>query len=99
MTYVERVLPNLADPLDVRVQCDWKLARRFDALARADKVYLDCVPRTVRYGPVSVDGNRVERGWKSMRVLNSLAVEYLDEGLRVMKGTTAFFVFRRRGSK
>ena len=53
------------------------------------------MPRTVRYGPVFVDGQRVERGWKSMRVLNSMAIEYIDAELRVMKGTTAFFVFRR----
>ena len=42
VTYVERVVPSLTDEIDVFVKCDWKLSRRFDALARADKVYLDC---------------------------------------------------------
>ena len=100
-TYVEVVLPKVAlpgqaaAPLDVNVQADWGLKRRFDALARKDQVYLDAVGRSVKYGPVSVDGQRVTRGWKAMRVMNSLAVEYIDDDLRVMKGTTAWFVFTR----
>ena len=97
VNYVEVVSPKLGgDALDVRVACDWALKRRFDALSRRDQVYHECLPRKVEYGPVSVDGKRVERGWKSMRVMNALAIEYLGEDLRVMKGTTAFFVFRRR---
>ena len=99
--YREVVLPRQKVPgfdlgeLDVNVSADWALKRRFDALARKDCVYLDCVGRSVRYGPVSVDGQRVERGWKAMRVLNSLAIEYIDETIRVQKGTTAWFVFKR----
>ena len=68
---------------------------RFDALARSNKVYLDAVGQSVKYGPVSVDGQRVTRGWKAMRVMNSLSIEYIDATVRVMKGTTAWFVFTK----
>ena len=70
-------------------------SERFDALQRCQRVYVDCLPRKVTYGPVTVDGKRVERGWKSMRVMNALAVEYIDDDVRVMQGTTAYFVFRK----
>ena len=30
-----------------------------------------------------------------MRVMNALAVEYIDDDVRVMQGTTAYFVFRK----
>ena len=83
------------DELDVTVASDWGLNRRFDALQRCQRVYVDCLPRKVTYGPVTVDGKRVERGWKSMRVMNALAVEYIDDDVRVMQGTTAYFVFRK----
>ena len=94
--YVEKIAPQIGvDELDVTVASDWGLNRRFDALQRCQRVYVDCLPRKVTYGPVTVDGKRVERGWKSMRVMNALAVEYIDDDVRVMQGTTAYFVFRK----
>jgi hypothetical protein len=96
VVYVETIAPKIGvDSLDVTVASDWGLARRFDALSRCNRVYVDCLPRKVTYGPVTVDGKRVERGWKSMRVMNALAVEYIDDEVRVMQGTTAYFVFRK----
>ena len=96
VVYVETIAPKIGvDSLDVTVASDWGLARRFDALSRCNRVYADCLPRKVTYGPVTVDGKRVERGWKSMRVMNALAVEYIDDEVRVMQGTTAYFVFRK----
>ena len=96
-SYTEVVIPKLGGekPLDVYVSADWALKRRFDALARSNKVYLDAVGQSVKYGPVSVDGQRVTRGWKAMRVMNSLSIEYIDATVRVMKGTTAWFVFTK----
>jgi hypothetical protein len=96
VVYVETIAPQIGvDELDVTVASDWGLNRRFDALQRCQRVYVDCLPRKVTYGPVTVDGKRVERGWKSMRVMNALAVEYIDDDVRVMQGTTAYFVFRK----
>ena len=96
VVYVEKIAPQIGvDELDVTVASDWGLNRRFDALQRCQRVYVDCLPRKVTYGPVTVDGKRVERGWKSMRVMNALAVEYIDDDVRVMQGTTAYFVFRK----
>ena len=63
VVYVEKIAPQIGvDELDVTVASDWGLNRRFDALQRCQRVYVDCLPRKVTYGPVTVDGKRVERG-------------------------------------
>ena len=66
-----------------------------------ERTHLECTPRRVQYGVVKIEGNRVVKGWKTMRVLNGLALAYVDSTIRVQRGNTkrAWFVWRRKASK
>lgn len=95
---VETLRPKtVGDHFQVVVNADWQLKRQLDPLTRSDKLILDLKPRSVKYGLVDVDGDRVEKGWKTMRVVTSLTLIHLDSNLRIQRGTTpnAWFVWRR----
>jgi len=82
----------------VDVDGDWGLVKRIDVISYVERTHLECTPRRVKYGVVNVEGNRVVKGWKTMRVLNGLALSYIDPNIRVHRGNTkrAWFVWRRK---
>ena len=94
----ETLRPKVGDAFDVDVVADWRLVRKLDPLTRASNLLLDLTPRSVKYGLVSVDGDRVEKGWKAMRALNAATLLHVDPALRIQRGITAntWFVWRRR---
>ncbi|KAH8066998.1 calcium, potassium:sodium antiporter [Aureococcus anophagefferens] len=99
-TYVEVVLPKVAlpgqaaAPLDVNVQADWGSSAA-SAAARKDQVYLGAVGAPSNAGPCPSTASAYARLEGHARH-ELLAVEYIDDDLRVMKGTAAWFVFRGR---
>jgi len=97
---VETLRPGVGDPFDVDVSADWRLVRRVDPLTLDSNLHLDLVPRSVKYGFVSVDGDRVEKGWKAMRALNSAILVHADPSLRIQRGVIAntWFVWRSRAA-
>lgn len=95
---VETLKPSVGDDFDVDVNADWKFQRTMDPLTRQYNTILQLTPRSVKYGLVSVDGDRVKKGWKTMRVINSGSLIYIDDNCRIQQGTTAnaWFVWRKR---
>lgn len=58
-------------------------------------VVVEVEPDTIKYGFFT---NKLETGWKSVRVLNRLDLVYVDDDVRIMKGGSAdsYFFFQRR---
>jgi len=80
----------------VSVDGNWEVQVRKDPISKQPVCYLRVNPQSVRYAMIDVRGDRVEKGWKSIRALNSAELQYVDaDGLRVMKGSTAYYVFER----
>jgi len=97
-------------PLEVSVKGAWELKRRMNLMSADEEaaVIIDVTPQELAYGPVEVRGDRVEIGWKSMRVLNGAVLRYLEPSspeappapgdLRIMfgsNGPSSMFIFQR----
>lgn len=95
--YVERIEVNPGVDFDVTVTGDFKLKGTVNLFTGEPTTVLCIEPDKVEYGPTSTKADH----WKSLGPLNLLDITYLDESLRVMRGSTStstFFVLKRRNS-
>jgi hypothetical protein len=78
------------------VDAAWELKDLTSVMDGSSALTLDITLQQIKYGFIT---EKLETGWKGVRVLNRVQVLYLDQELRVMKGQSAdsFFVFRRTG--
>jgi hypothetical protein len=92
--YTER-LKTLGRPLDVVVEGAWELKDVVSIMDGEVCLTMDVLPAIIKYGFIT---ERLETGWKGVRVLNRCELLYLDPKLRVMKGQSndSYFVFRRK---
>ncbi|EKU23329.1 hypothetical protein NGA_0031802 [Nannochloropsis gaditana CCMP526] len=92
--YTER-LRTLGRDLNVVVEGAWELKDVVSIMSGELCLIMDVLPATITYGFMR---ERIETGWKGVRVLNRCELLYLDEDLRVMKGQSSdsYFVFSRR---
>jgi len=92
--YTEQ-LKTLGRELDVVVEGAWELKDVVSIMDGELCLIMDVLPATIKYGFMN---ERIETGWKGVRVLNRCELLYLDEDTRVMKGQSSdsYFVFRRR---
>jgi len=91
--YVEKIIAGPAS-FDVRVTGDWEIRSTVSLFTGLKSVYLDVVPGRVDYGLKSQKADH----WKSLGPMTLLDMSYLDENLRIMRGTTStesVFVFKR----
>ncbi|KAM3576866.1 hypothetical protein VYU27_001232 [Nannochloropsis oceanica] len=92
--YTEK-LKTLGRELDVVVEGAWELKDVVSIMDGELCLIMDVLPATIKYGFMN---ERIETGWKGVRVLNRCELLYLDQDTRVMKGQSSdsYFVFRRR---
>ncbi len=91
--YIEQINAGPAS-FEVRVTGDWKLKSSVSLFTGAQSVALSFEPDKVYYGPNTTRGDH----WKSLGPMNLLDITYLDENIRIMRGTTAtdnIFIFKR----
>ena len=93
--YIEHieVTPSSAS-FDVRVTGDWGLRESTSLFTGEPSVVMQVTPERVEYGPTSTRADH----WKSLGPLNMLDIAYLDDDLRIMRGSTSvdtIFIFRR----
>lgn len=94
--YIEQINAGPAS-FEVRVNGDWELRNAVSLFTGAPSVALSVEPDKVKYG---VSSQRADH-WKSLGPLNLLVIAYLDDDLRIMRGTTStdsIFVFQRSTS-
>jgi len=91
--YIEKIDAGPAS-FEVKVTGDWELRSSISLFTGSKSVAVSVVPDTVSYLATSVRGDH----WKSLGPMNLLDIIYLDDDLRIMRGTTAMdniFVFKR----
>lgn len=92
--YIEQYIVGPVS-FEVQVTGDWELRSTVSLFTGRKSVCLDVVPDRVNYGlNVSTKADH----WKSLGPMNLLDVSYLDDNLRIMRGTTAtecIFVFQK----
>lgn len=93
--YVERInVKPGSNSFDVRVTGDWKLGSSVNLFSGEPTTIMSVEPDRVTYGPTSTRADH----WKSLGPLNKLDITYLDDDLRIMRGTTStdtIFIFKR----
>lgn len=91
--YVESINAGPAS-FDVRVTGDWELRNSVSLFTGERSVALSVEPDKVSYGITSTRADH----WKSLGPMNLLDITYLDDDLRIMRGTTStdtIFIFRK----
>ena len=92
--YIEQYIVGPVS-FEVQVTGDWELRNNVSLFTGRKSVCLDVVPDRVNYGlNISTKADH----WKSLGPMNLLDVSYLDDNLRIMRGTTAtecIFVFQK----
>lgn len=91
--YIEQINAGPAS-FEVRVTGDWELRNSVSLFTGSRSVALSVEPDRVNYGLTSQRADH----WKSLGPLNLLDIAYLDDDLRIMRGTTStdsVFVFKR----
>lgn len=93
--YTEK-LRTLGQDLDVIVEAAWELKDVVSMMDGEVELIMDVLPAQIKYGFMT---ERIETGWKGVRVLNRCELLYLDQNIRIMKGQSSdsYFVFRRFG--
>ena len=93
--YKERIeVPAPAASFDVTVNGNWELRPSVSLFSGEKSVVLALEPDRVRYGPTSTKADH----WKSLGPTNMLDLVYLDDDLRIMKGSTSMdtiLIFQR----
>ena len=97
--YIEKinVVPDSAS-FEVKVTGGWELRSSVSIFTGQPSTVLTVVPEKVTYGPTSTRADH----WKSLGPTNMLDLTYLDEDLRIMRGSTStdtIFVFKRTKSE
>ena len=91
--YIEKIAAGPAQ-FEVKVNGSWELRSSVSLFTGSKSVSLSVEPDKVTYwGPTT----RADH-WKSLGPLNLLDIAYLDDDLRIMRGTTAttnVFIFKR----
>ncbi len=93
MQYVEKINAGPAS-FEVKVTGDWELRSTVSLFTGAKSFCVDVVCDRVNYGLNSQKADH----WKSLGPMNLLDITYLDEDLRIMRGTTStdsIFIFKR----
>ena len=92
--YTER-LKTLGQSLDVVVEGAWELKDVVSIMDGEVCLTMDVLPAIIKYGFIT---EKLETGWKGVRVLNRCELLYLDKTWRVMKGQSndSYFVFKRQ---
>ena len=91
--YVEQINAGPAS-FEVKVTGDWELRSTVSLFTGSKSVCLDVVPDKVNYGLNSQKADH----WKTLGVMNLLDITYLDDDMRVMRGTTStdsIFIFKK----
>ena len=93
--YVEhiKVVPSTAS-FDVTVNGSWDLRTSTSLFTGDPSIVMTILPDRVTYGPTSTRADH----WKSLGPMNMLDISYLDDNVRIMRGSTSIetiFVFRR----
>ena len=91
--YIEQINAGPAS-FEVRVTGDWELRNSVSLFTGSRSVALSVEPDKVNYGVTSQKADH----WKSLGPLNLLDIAYLDDDLRIMRGTTStdsIFVFKK----
>ena len=91
--YIEHINAGPAS-FDVKVTGDWELRNSVSLFTGTRSVSLSVEPDKVNYGLTSQRADH----WKSLGPMNLLDIAYLDDDLRIMRGTTStesIFIFRR----
>ena len=93
--YKERVEVNPSSAsFDVTVDGNWEIRRSVSLFTGEPSVVLAVDPQRVMYGPTNTKADH----WKSLGPTNILDLVYLDEDLRIMRGSTSvdtILIFRR----
>lgn len=91
--YLEKINAGPAS-FEVRVTGDWELRSSVSLFTGSKSLCINVVPDKVSYGLTTQKADH----WKSLGPMNLLDISYLDEDLRIMRGTTStesIFVFKR----
>jgi len=91
--YVEQIDAGPSS-FEVRVTGDWELKNSASLFTGTRSVALSVEPDKVAYGLTTTKGDH----WKSLGPMNLLSFSYLDEDIRIMRGTTAIdnvFIFKK----
>jgi hypothetical protein len=94
MEYVETVNAGPGS-FDVRVTGDWELKSSVSLFTGEQAIALKVEPNLVLYGITSQKADH----WKSLGPMNLLDISYLDNDMRIMRGTTSsesIFIFIKR---
>jgi len=95
LEYVEQINAGPAS-FEVKVTGDWELRSTVSLFTGLKSFCLDVVCDRVNYGLNSQKADH----WKSLGALNLLDISYLDDNLRIMRGTTStdsIFIFKKLG--
>merc|ERR1712150_322827 len=91
--YVEKIDAGPSS-FEVRVTGDWELKNSVSLFTGAKSVALSIELEKVAYGVTTTKGDH----WKSLGPMNLLSFSYLDEDIRIMRGTTSvdnIFIFKK----
>lgn len=91
--YIEQIDAGPSS-FEVRVTGDWELKNSASLFTGTRSVALSVEPDKVAYGLTKTKGDH----WKSLGPMNLLSFSYLDEDIRIMRGTTALdnvFIFKK----
>jgi len=91
--YVEQIDAGPSS-FEVRVTGDWELKKSLSLFTGTRSAALCVEPDKVAYGLTSQKGDH----WKSLGPMNLLSFSYLDEDIRIMRGTTSLdniFIFKK----
>mmetsp|Transcript_32377 Transcript_32377/g.65056 ORF Transcript_32377/g.65056 Transcript_32377/m.65056 type:complete len:661 (+) Transcript_32377:56-2038(+) len=93
--YIEQVIGKLGEQsYEVKITGDWDLRTEISLFTGKPSNVLSVTPDKVSYGPRSDKADH----WKSLGPMNLLVLAYLDDDLRIMRGSTStdtLFIFRR----
>lgn len=91
--YIEQIDAGPSS-FEVRVTGDWELKNSASLFTGSRSISLLVVPDKVTYGLTTMKGDH----WKSLGPMNLLSFSYLDEDIRIMRGSTSIdniFIFKK----
>jgi len=91
--YVEQIDAGPSS-FEVRVTGDWELKNSASLFTGTRSIALSVEPDKVIYGLTTTKGDH----WKSLGPMNLLSFSYLDDDIRIMRGTTSMdniFIFKK----
>jgi len=92
--YIEKIYAGPTS-FEVRITGDWELQSSESLFTGKKSIALSVVPDKVFYGPAITRADH----WGSVSPMNLLDISYLDNDLRIMRGSTSvdtIFIFKKR---